>query len=42
MLDVLYREEILEHYKNPLNFGRLKSFDVFSKQLNPENFTHNI
>ena len=35
MLDVLYREEILEHYKNPLNFGRLKSFDVFSKQLNP-------
>lgn len=31
----LYREEILDHYKNPLNFGKLKKFDVSSKQLNP-------
>lgn len=31
----LYREEILEHYRSPLNFGRLDSFDVSSKQLNP-------
>lgn len=35
MLDNLYREEILEHYKNPLNFGKLKSFDVSSKLSNP-------
>lgn len=35
MFNALYREEILEHYKNPLNFGKLKSFDVSSKQLNP-------
>lgn len=35
MLDNLYREEILEHYKNPLNFGRLKNFDISSKLSNP-------
>lgn len=33
--DYLYKEEILEHYKNPQNFGRLLKFDVSSKQLNP-------
>lgn len=31
----LYREEILEHYKEPLNFGKLKKYDVHAKQLNP-------
>lgn len=35
MFDNLYKEEILEHYKNPLNFGRLKDFDTYSRQLNP-------
>ncbi len=35
MNDNLYREEILEHYKNPQNFGKLVKFDVSSKQLNP-------
>ena len=35
MLDSLYREEILEHYQNPQNFGKLKAFDKSSKQLNP-------
>lgn len=34
-MDDLYREEILEHYKEPLNFGRLKKYDISSKQLNP-------
>ncbi len=31
----LYREEILEHYREPQNFGKLSFFDVSSKQLNP-------
>lgn len=31
----LYREEILEHYQNPQNFGKLSKFDVSSKQTNP-------
>lgn len=31
----IYKEEILEHYREPLNFGRLKKFDKSSKQLNP-------
>lgn len=30
-----YREEILEHYKEPLNFGTLQDFDATSRQLNP-------
>ncbi len=34
-MDNLYREEILEHYKSPLNFGKLKTFDRTSIQLNP-------
>ncbi len=35
MLDTLYREEILEHYRNPQNFGKLSDFDISSKQSNP-------
>ncbi len=35
MTDVLYREEILEHYKDPQNFGMLTSCDISSGQHNP-------
>lgn len=35
MDNALYREEILEHYKNPQNFGKLERFDNSSKQTNP-------
>ena len=35
MQDSIYREEILEHFKDPQNFGKLKRFDTSSKQLNP-------
>jgi nitrogen fixation protein NifU and related proteins len=31
----LYREEILEHYNSPQNFGKLETFNTSSKQLNP-------
>lgn len=31
----LYREELLEHYRNPLNFRKLSEFSVSSKQSNP-------
>ena len=31
----LYREEILDHYRNPHNFGKLRSFDISSHQTNP-------
>ena len=31
----MYREEILEHYKNPQNFGKLKKYTASSRQLNP-------
>ena len=31
----LYREEILEHYRNPQNSGKLSQFTHSSKQLNP-------
>lgn len=31
----LYREEILEHYREPLNFGRPDTFNTSSKQTNP-------
>ena len=34
-MDNLYKEEILEHYNSPLNFGKIKKFDKHSKQLNP-------
>lgn len=35
MNDYLYKEEILEHYRNPQNFGRLAKFDICAKQSNP-------
>lgn len=31
----LYRDEILEHFRDPQNFGKLKTYDIFSKQHNP-------
>ncbi len=35
MLDTIYKEEILEHYREPQNFGKLIAFSSTSKQLNP-------
>ena len=35
MDDALYREEILEHYKRPHNFGRLESYDLDYEDTNP-------
>lgn len=31
----MYREEILEHWKNPQNFGTLKNADLVIDQVNP-------
>jgi nitrogen fixation NifU-like protein len=31
----IYREEILEHFKDPQNFGKLPTFDISSRQHNP-------
>ncbi|HVZ58515.1 MAG TPA: iron-sulfur cluster assembly scaffold protein [Patescibacteria group bacterium] len=31
----IYRDEILEHYNNPQNFGQPKKFDIVAKQVNP-------
>jgi nitrogen fixation protein NifU and related proteins len=34
-VDELYREQILEHYKRPQNFGRLDEFDLEYEDSNP-------
>jgi nitrogen fixation NifU-like protein len=34
-VDDLYREQILEHYKRPHNFGRLDEFDLEFEDSNP-------
>jgi len=34
-MDELYRDQILEHYKRPHNFGRLDSFDLDHEDTNP-------
>jgi nitrogen fixation protein NifU and related proteins len=34
-MDDLYRENILEHYKRPRNWGELDSFDLEAHDLNP-------
>ncbi|HEX2467830.1 MAG TPA: iron-sulfur cluster assembly scaffold protein [Solirubrobacterales bacterium] len=34
-MDELYRENILEHYKRPRNFGRLAEFDLEYEDVNP-------
>lgn len=34
-MDELYRDNILDHYKRPRNFGRLESFDLDFEDTNP-------
>src|SRR5437867_1106012 len=34
-MEDLYREQILEHYKRPRNFGRLGEFDLEFEDSNP-------
>ena len=34
-MDELYRDQILEHYKRPHNFGRLENFDLDYEDTNP-------
>jgi nitrogen fixation protein NifU and related proteins len=34
-VDELYRDQILEHYKRPHNFGRLDDFDLEFEDNNP-------
>jgi nitrogen fixation protein NifU and related proteins len=34
-MDDLYREQILEHYKRPRNFGELEQFDLEFEDVNP-------
>ena len=34
-MDELYRDQILEHYKRPHNFGRLDDFDLEFEDTNP-------
>ncbi len=34
-MDDLYRDQILEHYKRPHNFGRLDAFDLDYEDTNP-------
>lgn len=31
----LYREEILEHWQNPQNFGKMRGADLVIEQVNP-------
>ena len=33
--DQFYREYILDHYKNPRNFGRLEAADISHEEYNP-------
>lgn len=35
LTDNLYREEILEHYQSPHNFGKLEDVDSYGRQTNP-------
>ena len=35
MQDTLYREEILEHFHSPQNFGKLPEYSNKSRQTNP-------
>lgn len=35
MRNNLYKEEILDHFQNPQNFGKLDTFDISAKQVNP-------
>jgi nitrogen fixation protein NifU and related proteins len=33
--DQFYREDILDHYKNPRNFGRIEGADISHEEYNP-------
>jgi nitrogen fixation protein NifU and related proteins len=33
--DQLYREYILDHYRNPRNFGRIENADISHEEYNP-------
>ncbi|MEK6860805.1 MAG: Fe-S cluster assembly sulfur transfer protein SufU [Nanoarchaeota archaeon] len=33
--DEMYKENILDHFKNPRNFGRLKEYTLHNKEHNP-------
>jgi nitrogen fixation protein NifU and related proteins len=35
MADQMYREYILDHYKNPRNFGRLENAEISHEENNP-------
>jgi nitrogen fixation protein NifU and related proteins len=35
MDDQFYREHILDHFKNPRNFGRIEHADISHEELNP-------
>ncbi|MGI8461668.1 MAG: Fe-S cluster assembly sulfur transfer protein SufU [Solirubrobacterales bacterium] len=35
MEEQLYREQILDHYKSPQNFGELEDFDLTFEDVNP-------
>lgn len=35
MIEEMYQENILEHYKNPSNFGKLESHTHSARELNP-------
>lgn len=35
MIDTLYREEILEHFRSPQHFGKPKNYTISAKQTNP-------
>jgi nitrogen fixation protein NifU and related proteins len=34
-MEELYRDNILDHYKNPRNFGRLEPADICHEEYNP-------
>jgi len=34
-MDDIYREEIIEHYKNPLNYGKITGADIDKEDSNP-------
>ena len=34
-IDELYREEIMDHYQNPRNFGKIRDADVSYQDYNP-------
>ncbi|MEK6922550.1 MAG: Fe-S cluster assembly sulfur transfer protein SufU, partial [Nanoarchaeota archaeon] len=33
--DEIYKENILDHFKNPRNFKPLKDYDIYHKEFNP-------